>query len=123
MNLPVIQRRDPNPGELEQLVTAIVNNWVGQLAEFTAYAVTLQLRADRPDLEVYHDHVRFLANDAMTPRLGSVYTTEARDWFGTVATTFIPMANVVNQPGMQAFAAPKPQLPTGSIFNWDDDNT
>lgn len=121
MNLPVIQRRDPNPGELETLVTNLVAAWVGQLAEFTAYAVTMQLRADRPDLEIYHGDVRYLVNVDMTPRLGSVYTTEDRDWFGTVATTFIPMANVVNQPGMHAFTAPKPQLPTGSIFNWDDE--
>lgn len=116
-------RRYPNVGELEQLVYALVANWVGQLAEFTAYSITLELRNGRPDLEIEHGYVRDLVNVDMTPRLGVVYTTEMRNWNGNVATTFVPLSNVVQQPGQQAFTAPPPKLPTGSIFNWDDDNT
>lgn len=116
-------RRDPNPGELEQLVSALIANWVGQLAEFTAYAVTLELRAAHPDLEIFHDDVRYLVADDMAPRLGNVYMTELRNWNGTLANTYVPAQNVVQSTSQKAFTPPKPQLPSGSIFNWDDDNT
>lgn len=114
-------RRIPDPSELMTLVTTLLANWIGQLAEFTAYSVTLELRAANPDLEIAHDDVRFLVADEMAPRLGVTYMTEQRDWFGTIANTYVPAANVVQQPGQKAFTAPKPQLPTGSIFKWDDE--
>jgi hypothetical protein len=92
---------------LEQMVVAKVTDMVNAGNEFTAYGITLALRADNPDVEIPHADVRGIVRAHM----GNVggYTTTIAD-FGTVqAAKWLPAPNPVIAP------APAPAPATGII--------
>ena len=110
------KRKPINRSDLNLLVDAEVMGRVTTRQTFTAYGITLALRAVNPGLTIMHNEVRPLVHDLMATLnfLHHPYQLEWRAYNGVAARTYVPydiiMTGVSDDP--QGVVA-------GPLIDWD----
>jgi hypothetical protein len=84
--------RDPiAPSDLDLLVANEISRLVAAAEIYTAYDVTLALRAAHPDLDISHEAVRSAVHDQMEPILASrLYDREVAQFGRNQASRYVP---------------------------------
>lgn len=93
-NAAVNGRRTPADDELQKLIAHQMDVFVTAKRDFTAWDVTVELRAANPTVEIVHPTVRVLVHAAMQA-IGSQfgYDVEWRDYNGNAAQTWFHIAS------------------------------
>lgn len=72
VNLAPINRRDPQPGELAEMVSDWIEARITILNQpFTAYMCTLELRRMFPSVEIWHNEVRAVMVHIMEDKINN----------------------------------------------------
>jgi hypothetical protein len=114
--------RVPTDPELVGLVTMKLAVKVAAQAEFTAYDITLALRAENPTTDIAHPRVRLIVPVVMASNLRrGVYLTEDRDYptgtailyrpsqaAPTITVTAVSQAQIPAQAGVSSLLLPMP---------------
>ena len=87
-----VNRAPISPDELEMLVAEHLNECIAERQEFTAYDVTMALRAAHPDVNILHLVVRGVVHRRMQPWIANhLYGLRHMSFPTGVACCYVPL--------------------------------